>query len=59
MPSNSDVMTWYKSTIPLLRENERLFAKFLLHSGLRTSEAINSFNLIIRLGPSKQDFRIL
>jgi intergrase/recombinase len=47
--SNSDVMTWYKSTNPLLRENERLFVKFLLHSGLRCSEAIHSFNLIIEL----------
>ena len=47
--SNSNVMTWYNSAIPLLRDNERLFAKFLLYSGLRTSEAINSFNLIIQL----------
>jgi intergrase/recombinase len=47
--SNSDVMTWYRSAISMLRDNERLFAKFLLHSGLRTSEAINSFNLIIEL----------
>jgi intergrase/recombinase len=47
--SNSDVMTWYRSAIPLLKDNERLFTKFLLHSGLRTSEAINSFNLIIQL----------
>lgn len=47
--SNSDVMAWYCSTVPLLTDIERLFAKFLLHSGLRTSEAINSFNLIIEL----------
>lgn len=33
----------------MLRDNERLFAKFLLHSGLRMSEAIASFNLIINL----------
>jgi intergrase/recombinase len=47
--SNSDAMTWYNSAVKLFRENERLFAKFLLRSGLRTSEAINSFNLIIEL----------
>jgi intergrase/recombinase len=47
--SNSDAMTWYNSAVKLLRENERLFAKFLLRSGLRTSEAIHSFNLIITL----------
>ena len=47
--SNSDVMTWYSSTVPLLRDNEKLFAKLLLYSGLRASEAINSFNLIIEL----------
>ena len=46
---NSDITSWYQSTISLLRDNEQLFAKFLLHSGLRTSEAINSFNLIIQL----------
>jgi hypothetical protein len=50
---NSDIMTWYKSAVPLFRANEKIFAKFLLHSGLRTSEAIHSFNLIIRL--SKED----
>jgi len=32
-----------------LRSNEALFLKFLLNSGLRTSEAINSFNLTIQL----------
>ena len=47
--NSSDVMQWYNNTLPLLRENERLYAKFLLRSGLRTSEAINSFNLIIQL----------
>ena len=46
---NSDVMKWYNSVMPLLRDNEALFTKFLLHSGLRTSEAIHSFNLIIEL----------
>lgn len=33
----------------MLRDNERLFLKFTLLSGLRKSEAINSFNLITEL----------
>jgi intergrase/recombinase len=47
--SNSDVMSWYNTTIPTLRENERIFTKFLLHSGLRMAEAISSFNKVIEL----------
>jgi intergrase/recombinase len=47
--SSSDVMAWYENITPALRPNEQLFAKFLLYSGLRTSEAINSFNKIIEL----------
>jgi hypothetical protein len=47
---NSDILKWYIEARSKLRENEALFTKFLLHSGLRTSEAINSFNLIMRLG---------
>jgi len=39
----------YNEARSKLRENEALFTKFLLHSGLRTSEAIHSFNLIIQL----------
>jgi len=46
---NSDVLSWYKSTLPLLRKNEQLFAKYLLCSGLRMDEAINSFNKVIEL----------
>ena len=51
--SNNDVLKWYWDAQNSLRENEVLFTKFLLHSGLRVSEAINSFNLIIEL--SKED----
>jgi intergrase/recombinase len=42
-------MNWYNTTIPVLRPNERILSKFLLHSGLRMNEAINSFNKIIEL----------
>jgi len=47
--SNSNLMQYYNEVIPMLRDNERLFAKFLLQSGLRVSEGIESFNLIIKL----------
>ena len=43
----------YKAFNGLLRDNERLFLKFVLVSGLRKGEAVNSFNLIIEL--SKQN----
>jgi intergrase/recombinase len=48
--SGKDTLQWYKKAVTILRDKEALFAKFLLHSGLRTSEAINGFNLIIQLG---------
>jgi intergrase/recombinase len=48
--TNTDIMKWFNDTIPVLRKNEVLFIKFLQNSGLRTSEAINSFNLTIDLG---------
>ena len=38
--------------MPILRDNKRVFAKFLLNSGSRLSEGIKSFNLIIQLGKS-------
>jgi len=47
--NNSDTMQWYNEATSKLRDNERIFTKFLLHSGLRTSEGIHSFNLIIQL----------
>jgi len=47
--SNSDVLKWYKETIEVLRGNERLLLKFLALTGLRSSEAITSFNLIVKL----------
>ena len=46
---NSDILKWYNEANALLRDNEALFTKFLLHSGLRKGEAIHSFNLIIKL----------
>ena len=47
--NNSDIMKWYNEATSKLRDNEALFTKFLLHSGLRTNEGIHSFDLIINL----------
>jgi intergrase/recombinase len=47
--SNSDLLNWYREADDIVRPNERLFLRFALFSGLRRSEAINSFNLIIEL----------
>jgi intergrase/recombinase len=51
--NGNDTIKWYNEARSNLRDNEQLFAKFLLQSGLRTSEAIRSFNMIISL--SKQN----
>jgi len=46
---SSDVVEWYHSILSSLRSNEQLWSKYLLYSGLRLSESIASFNLIIEL----------
>ncbi len=40
---------WVQQIQPILAPNERLYVKFLAITGLRRTEAINSFNLIIDL----------
>ena len=52
--SNSDIIHYYNELIPILRANEQLFVKFLLHSGLRVGEGIASFNLNIELAKSNR-----
>ena len=47
--NNADLFEWYSKAYETLRENEQLFLKFARISGLRKTEAINSFNLIISL----------
>jgi intergrase/recombinase len=46
---HSNLGEWYKTAQSILRNNEKLYLKFTLLSGLRKDEAINSFNLIIKL----------
>jgi len=47
--SNGDVVNWYNKSINVLRSNEKLFLRFAFVTGIRKNEAIQSFNLIIRL----------
>ena len=47
--NHSNLGEWYKSAQNILRDNEKLWLKFNLLSGLRKEESINSFNLIIQL----------
>jgi intergrase/recombinase len=46
---HSNLGEWYKIVQSILRNNEKLCLKFTLLSGLRKNEALNSFNLIIKL----------
>jgi intergrase/recombinase len=47
--SDSDVLLWLKDANSILRDNEKLYLRYALVSGLRKEEAIKSFNLIIQL----------
>jgi intergrase/recombinase len=47
--NDNDILKWYNETSGKLRENERLFVKYCLMSGLRRGEAILSFNKVIEL----------
>jgi hypothetical protein len=40
---------WYKATQNILRDNEKLWLRFNLLTGLRKQESIHAFNLIIKL----------
>lgn len=41
---------WYKQATELVNENEKLYLEFMLLSGVRAMEGIQSFNLIVELG---------
>ena len=44
--NNKDVLVWYHKALSVLNEESKTYLKFLLLSGLRPSEAVESFNLI-------------
>jgi intergrase/recombinase len=43
---------WYRQATEVVNENEKLYLEFMLLSGVRAMEGINSFNLIVELGSS-------
>ncbi len=49
---------WYNDAMAVLNDNEKLYLRYMLLSGLRAMEGINSFNLIVGMG-SKYSDRIL
>jgi len=46
---STDLLEWYSKTSSVLRENEKLLLRFLLSTGVRKEEGIQSFNKIIEL----------
>jgi intergrase/recombinase len=52
--SSSEILKWYNEANLILRDNERIFLKYLLYSGLRKEEGIKSFNRIIELAKSNR-----
>ena len=47
--NHNDLIEWYHKASNALNDNEKLYLKFMLLSGLRKNEGIQSFNLIIDL----------
>ena len=47
--NQSTLGLWYKTAQSILRENEKLYLKFTLQSGIRKGEAKQAFNMIIDL----------
>ena len=47
--NHSDLGQWYSEMQKIIRQEEKLYLKFVLTTGLRKAEAIKSFNLIIKL----------
>jgi intergrase/recombinase len=41
---------WYKNAMAVLKENEQLYLRFMLLSGVRAMEGVNAFNLLVELG---------
>ena len=47
--SNNDVLDWYNKANDVLNDELSLYLRFVLMSGLRKQEAINSFNVLVSL----------
>jgi hypothetical protein len=47
--NHKDLIEWYNKASNVLHENEKLYLRFMLLSGLRAKEGIVAFNLVIEL----------
>jgi intergrase/recombinase len=54
MNSKHDILDWANDASECLDKSQRLFVKFKMLSGIRTGEAIDSFNKIIELNASNE-----
>jgi intergrase/recombinase len=54
MNAKHDILDWVSDALECLDDSQRLFIKFKMLSGIRTGEAINSFNKIIELSASNE-----
>jgi intergrase/recombinase len=52
--SHSDLGAWYKQVYYILPENQKLYPRFMLLSGLRRTEGRNTFNKVIELSKQKK-----
>jgi intergrase/recombinase len=46
---NSDILEWFNKSVKVLDYDLSMFLKFVLMTGIRKGEAVNSFNLILNL----------
>ena len=54
--TNSNLDEWFAKVTPILTPQENLLLRFLRLTGLRCSEGIESFNLIIELSEKRKDY---
>jgi intergrase/recombinase len=47
--NHNDLLEWFDSVQSFLEDNEKLFLRFILLSGLRKAEGVQAFNQIIEL----------
>jgi hypothetical protein len=47
---HTDLGKWYRDALAILNDNEKLYLKYAMLSGLRAAESVQSFNLIVTLG---------
>ena len=46
---------WYRNAMTVLKENEQLYLRFMLLSGVRATEGIKAFNLLVELGANYKE----